>query len=121
MSNAVRRPIDGGEVARGVLGVEAGLDRVAGAADVVLAGGQGLAGGDPELPFHQVEAGDRFGDRMLHLQAGVHLQEEEAVGVGDELHRSGADIAHRARGGDGGGAHGAPARADRDRGRGLPR
>ena len=36
---------------------------------------------------------------MLHLQAGVHLQEEElAVLVGEELHRS------RTRVGDGGGS-----------------
>ena len=42
---------------------------------------QRLAGGDAQLPFHQVEAGDRLGDRMLDLQAGVHLHEPDAVGA----------------------------------------
>ncbi len=40
------------------------------------------AGRHDELPFDQVLAGDRLGDRMLHLQAGVHLHEEEACRPG---------------------------------------
>ncbi len=42
---------------------------------------------------------------MLDLKPGVHLHEEEPVGIGDELDRAGADIAHRPRGRDGGRAH----------------
>ena len=45
--------------------------------ELVLAAGQGLAGGDAELPLDQVLAGDHLGDRVLDLQAGVHLHEEE--------------------------------------------
>ena len=40
---------------------------------------QRLAGGDAQLPFDQVEAGDHLGHRMLDLQAGVHLHEIEGV------------------------------------------
>ena len=67
----------------------------------VLRQRQLLAGGDAELPFDQIEPGDRFGHRMLDLQPRVHFHEPEAVGpqparaVGDELDRAGADIADR--------------------------
>ena len=82
---------------------------VAGDADGFLGSRQRLAGGDAQLPFHQVEAGDHFGHRVFDLQPGVHLQEEEAGFVRDEFHRAGADIADRARRGDGGLAHGVAA------------
>ena len=91
----------GQETASGILGVEARLDGVAGEADVVLAPRQPLAGGDPQLPFHEVEARDRLGDRVLDLQARVHLHEvERAVGVlrvEEELDGAGIDIADRPR------------------------
>ena len=38
-----------------------------------------LAGGDPDLLLHQVEAGHHLGDRMLDLDPGVHLHEVEAT------------------------------------------
>ena len=38
-----------------------------------------LAAGDPQLPGHQVDAGDLFGDRVLDLDAGVHLDEGEVA------------------------------------------
>jgi hypothetical protein len=67
---------------------------------------QRLAGGDAQLPFDQILAGDHFGDRVLDLQAGVHFHEvERAVLIGDELDRAGADVADRLGGGDGGFAH----------------
>ncbi len=89
-----------------ILGVEARLDRRALAADLALLERQRLAGGDAELPFDQIEAGDRLGDRMLDLQARVHLEEIEVAGpqaarrVDDELDRAGADISDRPRRGD---------------------
>ena len=48
-----------------------------------------------DLPADQIDAGDHLGDRMLHLNAGVHLQEEKlaAVRLVDELHRTGAAVA----------------------------
>ena len=80
----------------GVLGIHAHLDRVALDAQCLLGGGQAFAGGDPQLPFDQVVAGDHFSHRMLDLQPGVHLHEEEsAVGIGDELDGAGADVVHR--------------------------
>ena len=36
-----------------------------------------LARRDADLALHQIDAGDRFGDRMLHLNARVHFDEVE--------------------------------------------
>jgi hypothetical protein len=44
---------------------------------------QGAPGGQGDLGAHQIDAGDLFGDRVLHLQPGVGLDEHErSVGVG---------------------------------------
>ena len=61
----------------GVLGVEPRLDRVP-------AGGGGFATqrgsvGDLQLQLHQIQTRGGLGDRVLHLQSGVHLQEEEVA------------------------------------------
>ena len=97
-----QHPAAGGQESAGrILGVHPGLDRVPAQLDVVLGERQLLAGRDPQLPLDQVQAGDRLGDRMFHLQPGVHLHEEELVGtVGgdDELHRAGADVVDAAGG-----------------------
>ena len=65
---------------------------------LVLRQGQRLACGDAQLPLHQIQAGDRFGDRMFHLQTGVHLHEEEvhaALGLlDDELHCACTQVIH---------------------------
>ena len=39
---------------------------------------QSFARGDANLRFHQVHAGDKFGDGMLHLNARVHFDEIDA-------------------------------------------
>ena len=106
-----------------VLGADARLDRVTVDAQLVLLQRQRLAGGDAQLPLHQIQARDGLGHRVLDLQPRVHLHEEEAQivdrgtarlavtlataaatlqpgfrhrhGLGDELHRAGAHIAHR--------------------------
>ena len=58
---------------------------------------QRLAGGDAEHLLHQVDPGDQFGDRVLDLQARVHLQEEEAaVLAGDEQRAHDEIVASRA-------------------------
>ena len=75
--------------------------------------GQGLAGGDAHLPFHQVQrvsvpADDLLGHGVLDLQAGVHLHEEELLRVlirDQELHRPRSQILHRPRGVHGGLPH----------------
>ena len=49
-------------------------------------------------PLHQIYAGDRFGDAVLHLQARVHLQKIKfAAGcVIDKFHRAGGAVTHGA-------------------------
>ena len=54
---------------------------------------------EPDHELDEVEPGDRFGDRVLDLEPGVHLQEEVVAGgvVDDELDGAGRVVAHRAR------------------------
>ncbi|MND43741.1 hypothetical protein D3C80_345610 [compost metagenome] len=106
----------GEEVLVRVFGVQAHFDGVAIQRHLFLGDGQGLATGDADLPGHQVEAGDGFGDRVLHLQAGVHLHEEEvATLVQQEFHGAGTDVADGLGGAHGGLAHG-PAQFRREAG-----
>ena len=49
------------------------------ARDIFLLEGKRLAGGDADLRLDQVDAGDHFGHRVLHLDAGVDLDEVELV------------------------------------------
>ena len=85
-----------------VLGANARLNGVAVDREFALCKGQLFTAGYPELPLHQVLPGDGFRNRMLHLQAGVHLHEEKrhaAIGflLHDEFHRASANVVHRAR------------------------
>jgi len=61
----------GGEIAVGILGVEPGLDRMADLDRLVAS--QPTARRDVQLRLDQIHVGGRFGDRVLHLQPGVHL------------------------------------------------
>ena len=76
----------------GVLGVDPNLDGVAVDLDVVLGEGKLLTGGHAELELDEVVAGDEFGDGVLHLQPGVHLEVVEAAVLVEELHRAGVDV-----------------------------
>ena len=60
---------------------------------LVLRHRQRLAGGDADLPLDEVDAGDHLGDRVLDLQAGVHLEEEELAVLVDELDGAGVVVA----------------------------
>ena len=81
------------EVVVGIFGVDAALDRMAAQLDVFLRERQLLAGGDVHLQVHEIEAGDEFRDRMLHLQARVHLEEVEvAILVDQELDGAGVVV-----------------------------
>jgi hypothetical protein len=62
---------------------------------------------DAQLPLDEVLASDALGDRVLDLEACVHLHEVELVRVAveNELDRAGADILDGARGVDGRRAH----------------
>jgi hypothetical protein len=62
--------------------------------DLVLAHGKPAARCHANLLVHQIDAGDGFGHRMLHLQAGVHLDEVELAVFVEKLDRPGAGIAH---------------------------
>ena len=112
------RPLHGNDLAGGrqktvlgVFGIDARFDGVTIEADLRLRQRQTLAGSNAKLPLHQIESGDRFGDRMLDLQPRVHLDEPERASpqtpcaVGDELDRAGALIADGAGGLDGGITH----------------
>ena len=56
---------------------------------------------DPDLLLDQVDAGHHLRDRMLHLDAGVHLDEVELAILQQELDRAGVLVLHRAGGGQG--------------------
>jgi hypothetical protein len=97
------------EVPLRVLGVDPELDGVPTEDHRLLREGEGLAGGDEDLLLHEVEAGGDLGDRVLHLDPGVHLDEVEgAVLVEEELHRAGAHVVDGLGGLHRGVAHGLP-------------
>ena len=64
---------------------------------VLLREGQALARRDAQLPLDQIEPGDRLGDRVLDLEAGVHFHEIEVAPVEKELDGAGAHVADLAR------------------------
>ena len=52
----------------------------------------GAPGGDADLLDDEIEPGDHLGHRVLHLQARVHLDEEELAVLVEELDRAGAAV-----------------------------
>jgi hypothetical protein len=66
--------------------------------DVALAERQLLARGDAQLGLDDVDAGDHLGDRVFHLHARVHLDEEELALLVQELEGAGAAVADLAAG-----------------------
>ena len=82
----------GGEVLFGVLGVESGFHGVAELCGRLT--DQAPTASHVQLHFDQVEPGRCLGHRVLHLQAGVDLQERERPlgGLVEELHRAGAYV-----------------------------
>src|SRR5437763_10074398 len=72
--------------------------------------------GDAQLLTHEVDAGDELRHRMLHLDAGIQLEEEERAAVEHELGGAGADVADCTRERDRGVAHpGAQCRVEHGR------
>ena len=57
-----------------------------------------LAGRDSQLSLDQVDAGDRLGDRVLDLEAGVRLDEREAACLGGRAAAIGAVAAPSGKG-----------------------
>ena len=63
----------------GVLRVDAALHGTAGQPDLLLPHAQGQARRDAQLFPHQVQPRDELGHRVLHLDAGVHLNKVEPL------------------------------------------
>src|SRR6185437_1497446 len=88
-----------GEALRGVLGVDAALDRVTAQLDVDLCVGEFLARRRADALLDDVDARRHLGHAVLDLHARVHL-EEEVLGVlalgrrEQALDRAGADVVH---------------------------
>ena len=62
---------------------------------VLLPEGELLPGRHADLLLDEVDPGDHLGDRVLHLESRVHLQEEEiAARVDEELAGAGAFVLH---------------------------
>ena len=79
----------------GMLRIDAALDGVSamqdGAVQHVL---QALARGQQDLALHQIHIRDHFRDRMLHLDARVHLDEVQlAIFIHQEFDGAGVHIA----------------------------
>jgi hypothetical protein len=90
------------EAVGGVFGHQPRFDGVALPAHLVLRQWQGFTRGHPQLPLHQVQAGEQFRHRVFHLQTCVHLQEKVLpLGVDDELDRACAHVGHGLRCGHG--------------------
>ena len=71
-----------------MLGVDPALDGVAFDLDLGLPHGERIARGDADLLVHEIDAGDHFRHRVLDLDAGVHLDEEELPVLVQELDRA---------------------------------
>ena len=69
-----------------------------GEGDVVLCVGKVAACRHAQLLLHQVEAGDGLRHRVLHLEARVHLDEEELAILVEELDGADALITERLHG-----------------------
>ena len=74
--------------------------------DVALLEAELEARGDADLLLDEVDAGHGLGDRMLHLQPRVDLEEVEMAVGEDELDRPRVDVSGRPRRADRGVAHG---------------
>src|SRR5690606_38730678 len=95
--DAARRRL---EVAEHILGVHPRLDRVSARRSSGLIEGRRQRGAlrDLELLEDDVDAADHLGDRMLDLDAGVHLEEARlALRIHEEFERAGPAIRGRAK------------------------
>src|SRR6266849_5953058 len=83
-----------------VLGVDAALDSMAALLDITLQYTfQAFAHGDQNLAFHQVDAGHHLSDRVLHLNARIHLNEVQiALLIHQELDRTRVDVSNPSEG-----------------------
>src|SRR5918994_6610193 len=95
--HVARDPPRAGQEAVGwILRVDPALDRVPRQPDVLLAQPQRLTRRDQHLLTDEVEPRDQLGDRVLHLDPGVHLEEEVLAFLREQtLDRPGRAVADR--------------------------
>src|SRR5690606_40269625 len=75
-----------------VFGVDPARDGVPADDHMLLLKLQGQAATDLDLFLEDVDTGDHLGDRMLHLDTGVHLDEEELTVLVEKLEGAGAAV-----------------------------
>ena len=84
------------EITERIFRVDAALNRPAIALHVFLLQGEWLTCCNTDHPLNQVQTRDALGHRMLHLQAGVHLEEIKTLVFADhKLNRASALVFHR--------------------------
>ena len=77
------------KIIKGILGVDPAFDRMPPHLEVLLRNPQRFPHRDHDLQFHQVDARDFLGNRMLHLNALVNLQEIKVPRlIHNKLHRA---------------------------------
>ena len=77
--------------------IDAAFNGVAPELDLFLLQRQRLPCGNDELLGDQINASHHLGDRMLHLDAGIHLHEVEATaGIKQKFDRASAFVADAA-------------------------
>ena len=110
---------------RGVFCIDTAFDGVTSKMDFFLSKGEGLSRGYPDLPFHQIDPGDGFGDGMLHLKSRVHLHEiegrifEPIAYIDEEFDGAGSTVVDGLDGSYGGLSHGGAQFFGHPRGRSL--
>ena len=72
-----------------------------------------------ELQANEIEPRDQLGHAVLHLQAGVHLEEVEPAGIDEVLHGAGPRVVDRSSDRDGGVPHPPSGRIGHEDGRRL--
>jgi len=91
---------------RGILGIDPALDGVSARLHLPREG-EALAGGDPDLLFHQVGAGDHLRHPVLDLDARIHLYKIMMSGlVHQKLHGARVRVVHGFRHAHGGSTEG---------------
>ncbi len=76
-----------------VFGINPAFNRVTAYAHLLLADRERQSGGNPQLLFNQVNAGDHFRHRMLHLNAGIHFDKVKLALLIEKFEGTGAAIA----------------------------
>lgn len=95
-----------GEIFVWVLGGDSGFDGVTLEFYSGLIEGEFFAIGDTDLPLNEIESTDLLGNRVFHLDPGVHFEEEEfASSIEEEFDGSSVAVAHLLGDADGSGTH----------------